>query len=502
MIKLLKNKSRILSLFLFTMLLFGLNRSYAASSFSTSASTTTIEVGGTANISVTGTELIGKLNVSTSNSSIASINKTAIFLDATDSFVITGNASGTVTITISPSSISDTSPSANDITNSIASKTITITVKEKSTNSGTTTNTGTTTTTSNANANLKKLVPNYEGLSPNFSPEVTKYSLAVPSTATSLGLTVQVEQAGAKYWITGDENLKLGDNTVTITVTAINGTKKTYTIIVTRADNTQKANAYLNNLIVDGKNLSPAFSSETFDYTIEDLTADVGSLNVLAYAKSDKAKVEITGNDKLVGGENTINIKVTAEDGVTTKNYTIKVKKPEVIATVDTPDKTVQTTDESNPYTEVADAKKSVIFSMSDEVRRSALEILLVAVTLIEFAQLVYLYHENRKLKLATLVIREKEVAPDIDKDKYQEARRRARATVSESLNSIGISEPTSTEVINENTSKIDDEKLELTEKENANTEIDTFDNDEEETYTDEVDKNTDFDDDQDDENL
>lgn len=73
--------------------------------------------------------------------------------------------------------------------------------------------------------------------------------------------------------------------------------------------------------------LTPAFSKDVTEYSLT-VGADVDSLEIKAEASDDNAKVEITGNDNLLMGENTVEIKVTAEDG-TVRTYKINVTKGE-----------------------------------------------------------------------------------------------------------------------------------------------------------------------------
>ena len=91
-----------------------------------------------------------------------------------------------------------------------------------------------------------------------------------------------------------------------------------YSIIVTKTANPENSNSYLENLIVENAKLNQTFSKEVFEYTCEDVGADVETLKILAFPEIESAKVEITGNDKLVVGENNIVVKVTSVDGTTT----------------------------------------------------------------------------------------------------------------------------------------------------------------------------------------
>lgn len=320
----------------------------------------------------------------------SSADTTSNALNGSYTMTSTYRATGTGTATFSLRG--DTTDQSGNNANVSTSKSVTIKAPVVTTTTPSTTKPAATTTT-NSNANLKKLVTSYEGLTPNFSPRITKYSLAVPATATSLGLTVATEVTGARYSISGNKNLQMGDNTVTITVTATNGTKKVYTILVTKAADATKANAYLGSIIVDGKTLSPDFAAETLEYDIGTVASDVDSLTVLAYAKSEKAKVEITGNNALVAGENIIKIKVTAEDGKTTKQYSIKVTKDaESNATV-------------NIYGEANDIQtkepsrfEKLVSSIGKYLKKFWLVISLIIICIIEFGQVVYLYRKLNKV--------------------------------------------------------------------------------------------------------
>ncbi|MCX8075020.1 MAG: cadherin-like beta sandwich domain-containing protein [Clostridia bacterium] len=380
-------------------IMFAITSNIYGASVNFTATNTTLEIGGTSTITISGSELVGRFNITSSNSSIVSLSTSSVFVDNPVTVTATAKAAGTVTITLTPADVADTTAEANDITSTIGTKSITIKVNEKqNTNTNNNNNNGGTTTVSN-NANLKKLVPDHEGLSPNFSSGTTKYSLTVPSSVTNLGLTVATEDSGAKYSISGNNDLKQGDNIVTITVTAKNGSKKVYTITVTKADDPQKANAYLNSIVVDGKVLSPEFNSETLNYTIDSVAANITKLTVLAYQKNDKAKVTITGNDPLIDGENTIKISVVAEDGVTTKEYTIKVVR----------DKSVKidegkVEDVFNNYVDIygnsnkeSNRISNVYNDFVSTIKNNALVLALFFFILVEFGQIVYLYKKLKK---------------------------------------------------------------------------------------------------------
>lgn len=95
-------------------------------------------------------------------------------------------------------------------------------------------------------------------------------------------------------------------------------------------DEDEKTNANLKSLEVEGFSISPSFSASTLEYTMQ-VEMDTEKLKVNAQAESEKATVKIEGNETIVEGENVVKVIVTAEDGTTTKTYTIKVTKQEKV---------------------------------------------------------------------------------------------------------------------------------------------------------------------------
>ena len=91
-------------------------------------------------------------------------------------------------------------------------------------------------------------------------------------------------------------------------------------------------NKNLKSLTISGDyELTPKFDKDVTEYTLN-VGSDINSIDIKANAEDSSAKVEITGNDKLLAGENTIEIKVTAEDG-TVRTYKINVTKGETTTT-------------------------------------------------------------------------------------------------------------------------------------------------------------------------
>ena len=165
-------------------------------------------------------------------------------------------------------------------------------------------------------------------LTPEFSSDITEYTLNVPEDVTSLEIEAVPEDDNAEVEITGNDGLLDGVNTVEIRVIAEDGTARTYTISVTKGE---FSTIGLSELSVDGYTLNPAFSTDIYEYTLEIHDLTVTSLDVNAVADQENASVEIVGNTELKPGENIITILVKSEDGSEIGTYQIIVNITESI---------------------------------------------------------------------------------------------------------------------------------------------------------------------------
>jgi hypothetical protein len=187
---------------------------------------------------------------------------------------------------------------------------------------GTTTKTYTVTIHRLSNdATLSSLTLSSGDLSPAFNTNTTSYTVNVTNAVTVIDITGAANHSAATVGgnVTG-KTLEVGDNTVNITVTAEDGTTKTYTVIVHRISN----DATLSSLTLSVGELLPAFNANTTNYTVN-VDNSVTSINVTGVANHSAATVSgnVSGMTLNVG-DNTVNITVTAEDG-TTCTYTVNI---------------------------------------------------------------------------------------------------------------------------------------------------------------------------------
>ena len=177
--------------------------------------------------------------------------------------------------------------------------------------------------------NLKSLTVTNATISPAFSADTTSYTAEVPFSVSKLDVKAEANDGKAKVSI-NSPNLTPGSTTkVTVTVTAENGSTKTYTISVKREQDPNYVasdNNDLSDITVDGFLLSPGFSADTTEYLIW-LPYETDSINLSGIVADSKASVTVEGGDNLVAGaDNIIKVICTAEDG-TQKVYTIVAKR-------------------------------------------------------------------------------------------------------------------------------------------------------------------------------
>ncbi len=205
-------------------------------------------------------------------------------------------------------------------------KTYTLTIKRKTAEE-------TQTEDTSGDASLKSL-----GIKPEkydfsgFQKDKTNYSVQVPKDVKEIEIYAEATDTKAQIAGIGKKSLKEGKNNINIEVTAENGTKKTYTIEVTRGDGTTSvANDSdgefgLSSLEISGVTLNPSFETGTYEYKV-DLTEDLSTLDIRTIATDDDTTVEIYGNEELALGENTITILVRNEKEDKTATYQIIVNK-------------------------------------------------------------------------------------------------------------------------------------------------------------------------------
>ena len=156
-----------------------------------------------------------------------------------------------------------------------------------------------------------------------FDKEMLEYETTILYEIKKIDIQVELEDSKSTYEITGNDNLKVGENLIIITVKAENESTREYKIRVVRKEESEALsnNSKLNSLIIDGYSIN--FSPTKYEYTIK--IAKEEQLQIHYQADDKGSIVSIQGNENLKNGSIII-VKVTAEDGTKTE-YKITVAK-------------------------------------------------------------------------------------------------------------------------------------------------------------------------------
>lgn len=350
-----KLKSKIIIGIIVILSIITINIKVNAMSVSLSTSTVSLKKGESTNVTVTANNGTGNLNVSSSNTSVATATISNTWIEnnsLTVNIVAKGEGSATIKVT-GPVADSTTGVEEN------ISKVITVNVKgnETNNNNGGNSNTGNSSSNNNSNntdntpkvssdATLKNLwIDPKEYDFKGFKKATTSYDVSVPNEASSITICATANNNKAKVEGIGKKELKEGQNSFEIKVTAEDGkTTKKYALNITRKTAEESSNTNTENeenngteesnkniigltgLEVKGFKISPEFSNDIYEYNLE-LNKDLSELEIIPSVSDENIKVDITGNSELQEGENTITLLVHNSETDETTTYQIIVNK-------------------------------------------------------------------------------------------------------------------------------------------------------------------------------
>ena len=170
-------------------------------------------------------------------------------------------------------------------------------------------------TTPSSDSTLLSLTVSQGTLNPAFDPDVTSYGLHIANTITSVTVTALPNNTNSS--VTGAGDITTLPATVTITVTAEDGSAMVYTINITLTS----FDADLATLSPNVGTLDPPFDAGTTSYTLE---VPVGTSSVIIDATASDDLATVSGAGLVDEIPSTVTITVTAEDG-STQDYIIDV---------------------------------------------------------------------------------------------------------------------------------------------------------------------------------
>lgn len=327
------------------------NESFAAG-ISASAKNTQLTVGDTTTLTIKANECVGRFSISSSDPSVVSVSSSSEWIENTSlSITLTAKKAGNATITIATNDVSDMA-GENEVKDS---KTVNITVKEKVVTPPPTQNSKST------DATLKSITVGGKKYN---NPKTDITVASVSADTSSIKIEAQTNNSKATVTGVGNKDLTAGTtNSFTLKVTAESGATQNYIVRVPRlAQDDSKPNVIeekeeeepeeeikvlLKSLAIKGViseeeekidlALTPEFSSEVYEYTltIPPEQNDITKLDVEAIGAQEDFTIEITGNEELVDGENTVTILVKSKNGEKTATYQILVvKQPKEVEAV------------------------------------------------------------------------------------------------------------------------------------------------------------------------
>lgn len=318
-----KTVKKILIFIIITLFLISLHSIvYAAGSYSVSASSKSLTPGKTATLTIKTTNAEGKFNVTSSNPGVVAVGTSSLWVSSSENITLTAKGAGTATITVTPVSVSDT-----DLNLITSPKSVTITVSANNTTPNQPTNPTTPSqpnSTKSGDATLKSITIGGKTYSGSSLKNTISYT--AESSVNSIKISATKNHSKATVSGTGTKSLVAGQtNKFQITVTAENGTKKTYNVNIIRlADDTtvpniiddqaqipdtQETKPKLTSLIIKDVELNPEFNPEIYTYTTN--VKNMKELEIDATANIADAKIEIEGATELTQGDNIVKITVT-----------------------------------------------------------------------------------------------------------------------------------------------------------------------------------------------
>lgn len=274
-----------------------------AASFTISASTTNPTKGNGVTLTIRGNDVTGRFNISSSNSGVVAVSEDRVWIE-NNSYSVRLSAinTGSATITVTPSGVSD--GSGNNANLSAKSIKITVSAPREKSNDN----------------NLKSLsVTGYE-LSPEFDKDIQVYKATIPEGTKNIEVKATANSPYAKVAGNGNIELEDGTNTINIVVTSETGSEKIYTINIDVKDE-NPINVSVNNreytvvklkehltkpetfeestTTIEGYEI-PTFINDKANITLVGLKNEDGIINLFEYKNGEYSKFNEMNLDNLL----------------------------------------------------------------------------------------------------------------------------------------------------------------------------------------------------------
>ncbi len=166
-------------------------------------------------------------------------------------------------------------------------------------------------------ATLSDLTVSPGQLSPVFNPGTTSYTAEVANNVSSITITATSKHAAATVSGAGAHALSVGANTLNVVVTAEDGTQKTYTLTVTRANASSSTDSTSGNssptppVVAPSGNVKVTTNNGAASATVDANTVDALISQANSSAEGQKASIEI--NVEVSGDVDSVQLEIPAE---------------------------------------------------------------------------------------------------------------------------------------------------------------------------------------------
>ncbi len=199
--------------------------------------------------------------------------------------------------------------------------------------------------TKSSNNYLSGLTVGTGTLSPEFYRETYEYTVEFDDTVNlydlkEIEISATAEDERATVEGAGTIKLNDGENSITLTVKAENGSERTYTVKVVKPMPVEQSALRLKTLVLNGININGEyqtinieFNPETFDYEIT-VPNEITALSINPTTENEDILIETTGGESLNEGSNKIIIMLTSPSDETVKTtYTLNVERQAALVT-------------------------------------------------------------------------------------------------------------------------------------------------------------------------
>lgn len=275
--------------FLLVIFFIGIINVNATGNYTISLSSTSVTKGKSVTLYIKANNCAGRFDISSSDSTVASISETYSFIDnATNTITISGLNSGTATITVKASDVTDYD--GNTVS---GTKTLTLKVNNSTSSNNSSSsqqNNNNSQTEKSNDATLKSLSIDNANISPEFKSDILEYNVEVESGVEKLKINATPNNNKATVSGAGEVNVKEGLNKISISVTAEDGSRKTYTINITVKEKEPII------VKINGKNYTIIKKEEELPEVdlFEKTKVKIGEEEVAAYYNSD-LKIYLVG---------------------------------------------------------------------------------------------------------------------------------------------------------------------------------------------------------------